>query len=56
MHSNCRRSPSRAGCIAHTSVSVCRFLGGSFLNSSESPSTIFMCLSNAMNLRATTMP
>ena len=48
-------SPSKASCMAHTSVSVCPFLGGSFLNSSESPSTMFMCLSNAMNLRATTI-
>ncbi len=41
--------------MARTSVSAWPFLGGSFLNSSESPSTIFMCLSKAMNLRATTI-
>ena len=34
-----------------TSSSVLPFLGGSFLNSSASPSTRFMCLSKAMNLR-----
>lgn len=35
-----------------TSVSDLPFLGGSFRNSSASPSTKFMCRSNAMNLRA----
>ena len=37
--------------LQRTSSSVLPFLGGSFLNSSASPSTRFMCLSKAMNLR-----
>jgi hypothetical protein len=35
-----------------TSSSDLPFLGGSFLNSSESPNTRFMCRSYAMNLQA----
>lgn len=40
-----------AGCKFAPTSSLLPFFGGSFLNSSASPSTRFMCLSYAMNLR-----
>lgn len=37
--------------MSYTSSSDLPFLGASFLNSSASPSTRFMCLSKAINLQ-----